>query len=52
MNGDKAFESMAAVGPVTYGAGDHMGVDTVQLYVVKDGAFQSEGKPFKPEFIK
>jgi branched-chain amino acid transport system substrate-binding protein len=52
MNGDKAFESMAAVGPVTYGAGDHMGVDTVQLYVVKDGAFKSEGKPFKPEFIK
>jgi len=52
MNGDKAFESLAAVGPVTYGPGDHMGVDTVQLYVVKDGAFQSEGKPFKPEFIK
>ncbi|MBC2734089.1 MAG: ABC transporter substrate-binding protein [Desulfobacteraceae bacterium] len=52
MNGDKAFESLAAVGPVTYGPGDHMGVDTVQLYVVKDGAFQSEGEPFKPEFIK
>lgn len=52
MNGAKAFESLAAVGPVTYGPGDHMGVDTVQLYVVKDGAFQSEGKPFKPEFIK
>jgi branched-chain amino acid transport system substrate-binding protein len=52
MNGDKAFESLAAVGPVTYGPGDHMGVDTVQLYVVKDGAFQSEGKPFKPEFIE
>jgi branched-chain amino acid transport system substrate-binding protein len=52
MNGDKAFESLAAVGPVTYGPGDHMGVDTVQLYVVKDGAFQSEGEPFKPEFIE
>jgi branched-chain amino acid transport system substrate-binding protein len=52
MNGDKAFESLAAVGPVTYAPGDHMGVDTVQLYVVKDGAFQSEGEPFKPEFIK
>lgn len=52
MNGDKAFESLAAVGPVTYGPGDHMGVDTVQLYVVKGGAFKSEGKPFKPEFIK
>ena len=52
MNGDKAFESLVAVGPVTYSPTDHMGVDTVQLYVVKDGAFKSVGKPFKPEFIK
>lgn len=52
MNGDKAFASQVAVGPVTYSTTDRMGVDTVQLYVVKDGAFKSVGKPFKPEFIK
>ena len=52
MNGDKAFTSLAAVGPVTYSETDRMGVDTVQLYVVKDGAFKSVGEPFKPEFIK
>ncbi|MBR9987779.1 MAG: ABC transporter substrate-binding protein [Desulfosarcina sp.] len=52
MNGDKAFASQVAVGPVTYSTTDRMGVDTVQLYVVKDGAFKSVGKPFKPEFIE
>lgn len=52
MNGDKAFASQVAVGPVTYSTTDRMGVDTVQLYVVEDGAFKSVGKPFKPEFIK
>ncbi|MFY9941049.1 MAG: ABC transporter substrate-binding protein, partial [Desulfobacterales bacterium] len=34
MNGDKAFTSLAAVGPVTYSDTDRMGVDTLQLYVV------------------
>jgi hypothetical protein len=29
-----------------------MGVDTLQLYVVKDGVFRSVGEPFKPEFLK
>ena len=52
MNGDKAYESLAAVGPVTYSATDRMGVDTVQLYVVKDGAFRAMGEPFAPEFMK
>ena len=52
MNGDKSYEPLTTVGPVNYSATDRMGVDTLQLYVVKDGAFQSEGKPFKPEFIK
>jgi Fe2+ or Zn2+ uptake regulation protein len=52
MNGDKAFNSLAGVAPVTYSATDRMGVDFVQLYVVKDGAFKSEGEPFKPEYMK
>jgi branched-chain amino acid transport system substrate-binding protein len=52
MNGDKAFDSLAAVAPVTYSTTDRMGVDFVQLYVVKDGAFKSVGKPFKPEYLK
>jgi branched-chain amino acid transport system substrate-binding protein len=52
MNGDKAFTSLAAVGPVTYSATDRMGVDTLQLYVVNDGAFKAVGQPFKPEFLK
>jgi branched-chain amino acid transport system substrate-binding protein len=52
MNGDRAFTSLAAVGPVTYSATDRMGVDTLQLYVVNDGAFKAVGQPFKPEFLK
>jgi branched-chain amino acid transport system substrate-binding protein len=52
MNGDKAFTSLAAVGPVTYSDTDRMGVDTLQLYVVNDGAFKAVGQPFKPEFLK
>ncbi|MFZ7128437.1 MAG: ABC transporter substrate-binding protein [Desulfobacterales bacterium] len=52
MNGDKAFESLTAVGPVTYSPTDRMGVDTVQLYVVKDGAFRAVGEPFAPQYMK
>ncbi len=52
MNGDKAYEPLTTVGPVTYSPTDHMGVDTLQLYVVKDGAFRSVGEPFTPEFIQ
>ena len=52
MNGDKSYEPLTTVGPGNYSATDRMGVDTLQLYVVKDGAFQSVGEPFKPEFIK
>ncbi len=50
MNGDKAFSPGTTVGPVTYSPTDHAGVDSLQLYVVKDGAFHSAGKPFIPEF--
>jgi branched-chain amino acid transport system substrate-binding protein len=50
MNGDKAFSPGTTVGPVTYSKTDHTGVDSLQLYVVKDGAFHSAGKPFIPEY--
>ncbi|MFO7859918.1 MAG: ABC transporter substrate-binding protein [Desulfosalsimonas sp.] len=50
MNGMNAFYSQTAVGPVTYSEDDHQGVDTLQLYVVRDGEFRAEGKPFIPEY--
>jgi hypothetical protein len=31
---------------------DKEGVDNLQLYVVKDGVFRAEGKPFSPEYVK
>jgi branched-chain amino acid transport system substrate-binding protein len=52
MNGDKAYIPLTTVGPVTYSPTDRMGVDTLQLYVVKDGAFRAVGQPFKSEFLK
>lgn len=50
MNGDNAFSPGTTVGPVTYSKTDHQGVDTLQLYVVKDGQFKSAGKPFVPMY--
>lgn len=50
MNGDNSFSPGTTVGPVTYSKTDHMGVDTLQLYVVKEGAFKSAGKPFVPAY--
>lgn len=50
MNGDHAFSPASTVGPVTYSKMDHAGVDSLQLYVVKNGAFKSAGKPFIPEY--
>jgi branched-chain amino acid transport system substrate-binding protein len=52
MNGDNAFSPGTTVGPVTYSKTDHAGVDTLQLYVVKDGAFKSAGAPFIPEYTE
>lgn len=52
MNGMNAFYSQTAVGPVTYSEDDHQGVDTLQLYVVKDGEFRAEGKPFISEYAE
>ena len=50
MNGDNAYSPGTTVGPVTYSKTDHTGVDSLQLYVVTDGAFRSAGKPFIPEY--
>lgn len=50
MNGPNAFSPDTTVGPVTYSKTDHTGVDTLQLYVVKDGVFKSSGAPFTPEY--
>ncbi len=52
MNGDKAFSPGTTVGPVTYSKTDHAGVDSLQLYVVKDGAFKSSGAPFTPVYTE
>ena len=51
MNGLNAFYPVTTVGPVTYSAGDHAGVDTLQLYTVKDGVFRAVGSPFSSEFM-
>ena len=50
MNGMNAFYPVTTVGPVTYSKTDHAGVDTLQLYAVKNGAFISMGTPFIPEY--
>ncbi|MBS3756430.1 MAG: ABC transporter substrate-binding protein [Desulfobacterales bacterium] len=50
MNGMNAFYPLTTVGPVTYSKDDHQGVDTLQLYVARDGEFRAEGKPFIPEY--
>ena len=52
MNGDKVYETLTTVGPVSFSKSDRMGVDYLQLYVVKGGVFKSVGKPFQPEFLK
>ena len=50
MNGDNAFSPKTTVGDVTFSETDRAGVDTLQLYVVKDNKFMSEGEPFIPEY--
>jgi len=51
MNGLNAFYPVTTVGPVTYSKTDKAGVDTLQLYAVKNGKFRSVGAPFIPEFV-
>ncbi len=50
MNGMNAFYPVTTVGPVTYSETDHAGVDTLQLYTVKNGQFKSVGAPFIPVY--
>jgi branched-chain amino acid transport system substrate-binding protein len=52
MNADKAFSPGTTVGPVTYSKTDHTGVDSLQMYVVKDGFFKSVGTPFIPVYTE
>ena len=52
MNGAGAYTPFTTVGPVTFSKTDREGVDTIQLYVVKDGVFRSVGTPFLPESYK
>ena len=52
MNSINAYHPNTTVGPVTFSPSDHAGVDTLQLYVVKDGVFLPEGKPFTSEYMK
>jgi branched-chain amino acid transport system substrate-binding protein len=47
MNGANAYDPKTTVGPVTYSPTDRQGVDQMQIYVVKDGVFRAEGKPFE-----
>ena len=41
MNGANAYDSFAAVGPVTYSPTDHVGVDVVNIYKVENGVFKA-----------
>ena len=50
MHGKNAFHANTVVGPVTYSATDHAGVDTLQLYRAKKGVFRAENKPFIPVY--
>jgi branched-chain amino acid transport system substrate-binding protein len=52
MNGDNAFITLTTVGPVTFSKTDREGVDTLQLYVAKDGVFHEVGAPFVSEYVK
>ena len=52
MNGDNSFSPGTTVGPVTYSKTDHAGVDSLQLYAVKDGDFKSAGEPFIPVYTE
>ncbi len=41
MNGAKALDSFAAVGPASYSKDDHVGVDVVNIYKVDGGQFKA-----------
>ena len=52
MNGYNAYYPLTTVGPVTFSRTDREGVDTLQLYVAKDGVFHELGLPFVSEYVQ
>ena len=52
MNGYNAFYPLTTVGPVSFSKDDREGVDTLQLYVAKDGVFHELGAPFVSEYVQ
>ncbi len=52
MNGPNSYQPFTTVGPVTYSPTDHAGVDMLQTYVVKDGAFRKIGSPMQSVYMK
>ncbi len=51
MNGDKAWDSFAAVGPVSYSNIERIGVDLVNIYKVEGGQFKALSA-VESEFMK
>ena len=52
MNGINSYQPFTTVGPVTYSPSDRAGVDTLQTYVVKNGAFKKIGSPMQSVYMK
>ena len=52
MNGYNAYYPLTTVGPVTFSKTDREGVDTLQLYVARDGVFYDLGAPFVSEYVQ
>ena len=52
MNGYNAYYPLTTVGPVTFSKTDREGVDTLQLYMSKDGVFHELGAPFVSEYVQ
>jgi branched-chain amino acid transport system substrate-binding protein len=51
MNGAKALNSFAAVGPASYSKDDHVGVDVVNIYKAENGKFKAISS-IKSEYMK
>ncbi len=52
MNGANAYQPYTTMGPVTYSKTDRAGVDMLQIYSVKNGAFKKIGSPMQSEYMK
>lgn len=52
MNGANSYQPPTTVGPVTYSLTDRAGVDSLQIYSVKNGQFRKIGEPMTSEFMK